>query len=30
LSWAISTIPLFGLIVLIVIAWRQTKGTATP
>ncbi|MFI6096402.1 hypothetical protein ACIA8G_12650 [Lentzea sp. NPDC051213] len=30
LSWAISTIPLFGLIVLIVIAWRRTKGTATP
>lgn len=25
LSWAISTIPLFGLIALIVIAWRRTR-----
>lgn len=28
LSWAISTIPLFGLIALIVIAWRRTRTTA--
>ncbi|SEQ90051.1 hypothetical protein SAMN05216188_106138 [Lentzea xinjiangensis] len=27
LSWAISTIPLFGLIALIVIAWRRTRNT---
>ncbi|MDX8033330.1 hypothetical protein SK803_24190 [Lentzea sp. BCCO 10_0856] len=27
LSWAISTIPLFGLIGLIVIAWRRTRST---
>ncbi|USX53331.1 hypothetical protein [Lentzea sp. HUAS12] len=27
LSWAISTIPLFGLIALIVIAWRRTRAT---
>jgi hypothetical protein len=27
LSWAISTIPLFGLIGLIVIAWRRTRKT---
>jgi hypothetical protein len=27
LSWAVSTIPLFGLIALIVIAWRRTKNT---
>ncbi|MCG8927288.1 hypothetical protein [Lentzea sp. CC55] len=27
LSWAISTIPLFGLIALIVIAWRRTRTT---
>ncbi|MFS8096744.1 hypothetical protein LFM09_06340 [Lentzea alba] len=26
LSWAISTIPLFGLIALIVIAWRRTRA----
>ena len=26
LSWAVSTIPLFGLIALIVIAWRRTKA----
>lgn len=25
LSWAISTLPLFGLIALLVIAWRRTK-----
>lgn len=25
LSWAISTVPLFGLIALIVIAWRRTR-----
>ncbi|WP_439657310.1 hypothetical protein ACSHWB_33615 [Lentzea sp. HUAS TT2] len=25
LSWAVSTIPLFGLIALIVIAWRRTR-----
>jgi hypothetical protein len=25
LSWAISTIPLFGLIAFIVIAWRRTR-----
>ena len=25
LSWAISTIPLFGLIALIVVAWRRTR-----
>ncbi|CAM3555126.1 hypothetical protein KIPE111705_14005 [Kibdelosporangium persicum] len=25
LSWAISTIPLFGLVALIVIAWRRTR-----
>jgi hypothetical protein len=28
LSWAISTIPLFGLIALIVIAWRRTRVVA--
>ncbi|HUQ55069.1 hypothetical protein [Lentzea sp.] len=28
LSWAISTIPLFGLIALIVIAWRRTRTPA--
>ncbi|GHH32918.1 hypothetical protein [Lentzea cavernae] len=27
LSWAISTIPLFGLIALIVVAWRRTRAT---
>jgi len=27
LSWAVSTIPLFGLIALIVIAWRRTRTT---
>ncbi|MEV6710606.1 hypothetical protein AB0M48_01070 [Lentzea sp. NPDC051208] len=26
LSWAISTIPLFGLIALIVVAWRRTRA----
>jgi hypothetical protein len=25
LSWAISTVPLFGLVALIVIAWRRTR-----
>ncbi|MBP2331055.1 hypothetical protein JOF56_011440 [Kibdelosporangium banguiense] len=25
LSWAVSTIPLFGLIALIVVAWRRTR-----
>ena len=29
LSWAISTIPLFGLIALIVIAWRRTRPAGT-
>jgi hypothetical protein len=28
LSWAISTIPLFGLIALIVVAWRRTRRPA--
>ncbi|TCO48150.1 hypothetical protein [Actinocrispum wychmicini] len=28
LSWAISTIPLFGLIALIVVAWRRTRRHA--
>ncbi|MCR3750051.1 hypothetical protein [Lentzea californiensis] len=27
LSWAISTFPLFGLIALIVVAWRRTRAT---
>lgn len=27
LSWAISTIPLFGLIAFIVVAWRRTRTT---
>lgn len=26
MSWAISTIPLFGLIALIVVAWRRTRS----
>ncbi|NKE63517.1 hypothetical protein FXN61_45085 [Lentzea sp. PSKA42] len=30
LSWAISTLPLFGLIALIVIAWRRTRTTVNP
>jgi len=28
LSWAISTIPLFGLVALIVVAWRRTRRSA--
>ena len=28
LSWAISTIPLFGLIAFIVVAWRRTRSTS--
>ena len=28
LSWAISTLPLFGLIALIVVAWRRTRRPA--
>jgi hypothetical protein len=28
LSWAISTIPLFGLVALIVVAWRRTRRPA--
>jgi hypothetical protein len=33
LSWGISTLPLFGLIALIVVAWRRTRkpaGVAVP
>ncbi|MFB9687211.1 hypothetical protein [Amycolatopsis plumensis] len=26
LSWAISTLPLIGLVVLVVVAWRRTRG----
>jgi hypothetical protein len=29
LSWGISTIPLFGLIALIVVAWRRTRKAVT-
>jgi hypothetical protein len=29
LSWTISTIPLLGLVVLIVVAWRRTRNTTT-
>jgi hypothetical protein len=28
LSWGISTLPLFGLIALIVVAWRRTRKPA--
>ncbi|MBP2473224.1 hypothetical protein JOF53_002096 [Crossiella equi] len=30
LSWAISTLPLFGLVGLIVVAWRRTKPGYAP
>lgn len=29
LSWAIGTLPLLGLITLIVVAWRRTRGSRT-
>lgn len=29
LSWSISTLPLFGLVALIVVAWRRTRRPAT-